>query len=61
MCEGLFSACVMTFCLQGGDLFCLQRAGFILFSEWDCIFCQELEFTLFAVRFILRDEQLFAM
>ena len=51
----------MTFCLQGGDLFCLQRAGFNLFSEWDCIFCQELEFTLFAVHFILRDEQLFVV
>ena len=34
----------------------VQCAGYILFSEWDCILCQELEFILFAVHFILQDE-----
>ena len=52
---------MMTFCLQCGDLFCLQCAGFILFLEWDCILCRELEFILFAVHFSLRDEQLFVI
>ena len=35
--------------------------GFILFEAWDCILCHESEFILFAVHFILRDEQLFVI
>ena len=67
MCEEFFFffffffLCAVTVCLQCGDLFCLQCAGFILFSEWDCILCQELEFILFAVHLILRDEKLFVI
>ena len=47
-----FLVCAMTFCLQCEDL---------LFSEWDYILCQELEFILFAVHLILRDEKLFVI
>ena len=48
----IFLVCAMTFCLQCEDL---------LFSEWDYILCQELEFILFAVHLILRDEKLFVI
>ena len=44
-CARIFLGCVL-----------VQCAGFILFSEWDCILCPELEFILFAVHFILQDE-----
>ena len=63
MCEDFFFSFGVCgdILLQCGDLFCLQCAGFILFSEWDCILCQELEFILFAVHLILRDEKLFVI
>ena len=57
----LFAVCEdFSFCVCA-ITFCLQCAGFILFAEWDCILCQDLEFILFAVHLILRYEQLFVI
>ena len=57
--RGIFLLCAMKFYIQCGDLFLFAVSRIYFVFEWDYILCQELELTLFAGNFIVRDEQRF--